>query len=152
SEAMIQQGISVPITTRSTGGEVTTKFVDATLILKSTPHITSDGSILMKLNINKSEADYSNANYLGESAIMKKEAQTEVLVRSGDTIVIGGVYTNKVSKTVRKVPVLGDIPILGWLFKRIDERVERSELLIFITPRIMNKVRSAMPLTRSEEE
>ncbi len=152
SEAMIQQGISVPITTRSAGGEVSTKFVDATLILKSTPHITSDGSILMKLNINKSEADYSNANYLGEPAILKKEAQTEVLVRSGDTIVIGGVYTNKVSKTVRKVPVLGDIPILGWLFKRIDERVERSELLIFITPRIMNKVRSAMPLTRSEEE
>lgn len=152
SEAMIQQGISVPITTRSTGGEVTTKFVDATLILKSTPHITSDGSILMKLNINKSEADYSNANYLGEPAILKKEAQTEVLVRSGDTIVIGGVYTNKISKTVRKVPVLGDIPILGWLFKRFDERVERSELLIFITPRIMNKVRSAMPLVRSEEE
>ncbi|HOW52417.1 MAG TPA: type IV pilus secretin PilQ [bacterium] len=152
SEAMIQQGVSVPITTRSQGGEVTTKFIDATLILKTTPHITSDGSILMKLNVNKSEADYSNTNYLGEPAILKKEAQTEILVRSGDTVVIGGVYTNKVSKTVRKVPLLGDIPILGWLFKQVDERVERSELLIFITPRIMNKVKSSMPLLKSEEE
>jgi type IV pilus assembly protein PilQ len=152
SEAMIQQGVSVPVTTRSTGGEVTTKFVDATLILKSTPHITSDGSILMKLNINKSEADWSNANYLGEPSIIKKEAQTEVLIKSGDTVVIGGVYTNKISKTVRKVPLLGDIPILGWLFKQVDERVERSELLIFITPRIMNKVKSSMPLIKSEEE
>ncbi len=152
SEAMIQQGVSVPITTRSSGGEVSTKFVDATLILKTTPHITSDGSILMKLNVNKSEADYSNTNYLGEPAILKKEAQTEILVRSGDTVVIGGVYTNKVSKTVRKVPLLGDIPILGWLFKQVDERAERSELLIFITPRIMNKVKSSMPLLKSEEE
>ncbi len=152
SEAMIQQGVSVPITTRSTGGEVTTKFIDATLILKTTPHITSDGSILMKLNVNKSEADYSNTNYLGEPAILKKEAQTEILVKSGDTVVIGGVYTNKISKTVRKVPLLGDIPILGWLFKQVDERVERSELLIFITPRIMNKVKSSMPLLKSEEE
>jgi len=152
SEAMIQQGVSIPITTRSQGGEVTTKFIDATLVLKVTPHITSDGSILMKLNVNKSEPDYSNTNYLGEPAILKKEAQTEILVRSGDTVVIGGVYTNKISKTVRKVPLLGDIPVLGWLFKQIDERVERSELLIFITPRIMNKVKSAIPLMKSEEE
>ncbi len=152
SDAMIQQGVSIPITTRSQGGEVTTKFVDATLVLKVTPHITSDGSILMKLNVNKSEPDYSNTNYLGEPAVLKKEAQTEILVRSGDTVVIGGVYTNKVSKTVRKVPLLGDIPVLGWLFKQIDERVERSELLIFITPRIMNKVKSSIPLLKSEEE
>ncbi len=152
SDAMIQQGVSIPITTRSQGGEVTTKFVDATLNLKVTPHITSDGSILMKLNVNKSEPDYSNTNYLGEPAVLKKEAQTEILVRSGDTVVIGGVYTNKVSKTVRKVPLLGDIPVLGWLFKQIDERVERSELLIFITPRIMNKVKSSIPLLKSEEE
>ncbi len=152
TEAMIQQGVSIPITTRGTTGEVTTKYVDATLILKATPHITADGSILMNLNINKSEPDWSNANYLGEPSIIKKETKTDVLVKSGDTVVIGGVYTNKTSKTTRGVPILSKIPILGWLFKSEETRVERSELLIFLTPRIMNKVRSSMPMLTSESE
>ena len=152
TEAMIQQGVSIPITTRGTSGEVTTKYVDATLVLKATPHITADGSILMNLNINKSEPDWSNANYLGEPSIIKKETKTDVLVKSGDTVVIGGVYTNKTSKTTRGVPILSKIPILGWLFKSEESRVERSELLIFLTPRIMNKVRSSMPMLTSESE
>jgi len=152
TEAMIQQGVSIPITTRGTTGEVTTKYVDASLILKATPHITADGSILMNLNINKSEPDWSNANYLGEPSIIKKETKTDVLVKSGDTVVIGGVYTNKTSKTVRGVPLLSKIPILGWLFKSEETRVERSELLIFLTPRIMNKVKSSMPMMTSEAE
>lgn len=152
TEAMIQQGVSIPITTRGTTGDVTTKYVDATLILKATPHITADGSILMNLNINKSEPDWSNANYLGEPSIIKKETKTDVLVKSGDTVVIGGVYTNKTSTTTRGVPILSKIPILGWLFKSKETRVERSELLIFLTPRIMNKVRSSMPMMTSESE
>ena len=150
-EAMIQQGTSIPITTRGTGGDVTTKYVDASLILKTTPHITADGSILLNIEINKSEPDWSNANYLGEPSIIKKEAKTEILIKSGDTVVIGGVYTNLTSKTKRYVPLLGQIPILGWLFKSEESRVERSELLIFLTPRIMNKVKSSIPLKTSEE-
>ena len=67
-------------------------------------------------------------------------------------MVIGGVYTNKTSKTTRGVPILSKIPILGWLFKSEETRVERSELLIFLTPRIMNKVRSSMPMLTSESE
>jgi len=152
TEAMIQQGVSIPITTRGTGGDITTKYVDATLILKATPHITADGSILMSIEINKSEPDWSNANYLGEPSIIKKEAKTEILVKSGDTLVIGGVYTNKTSTTQRGVPLLQDIPILGWLFKSRESRVERSELLIFMTPRIMNKVKSTMPMATSAAE
>ena len=150
-EAMIQQGTSIPITTRGTGGDVTTKYVDASLILKTTPHITADGSILLNIEINKSEPDWSNSNYLGEPAIIKKEAKTEILIKSGDTVVIGGVYTNLTSITKRYVPLLGKIPILGWLFKSEESRVERSELLIFLTPRIMNKVKSSIPLQQSEE-
>ena len=150
-EAMIQQGTSIPITTRGTGGDVTTKYVDASLILKTTPHITADGSILLNIEINKSEPDWSNANYLGEPSIIKKEAKTEILIKSGDTVVIGGVYTNLTSKTKRYVPLLGKIPVLGWLFKSEESRVERSELLIFLTPRIMNKVKSSIPLKQSEE-
>ena len=144
-EAMIQQGTSIPITTRGTSGDVTTKYIDATLILKATPHITADGSILLNIEINKSEPDWSNANYLGEPAIIKKEAKTEILVKSGDTVVIGGVYTNKTSYTKRGVPGISKVPVLGWLFKSEDHRVERSELLIFLTPKIMNRVKSAMP-------
>ena len=150
-EAMIQQGTSIPITTRSTGGDVTTKYVDASLILKATPHITADGSILLNIEINKSEPDWSNTNYLGEPSIIKKEAKTEILIKSGDTVVIGGVYTNLTSVTTRRVPLLGRIPVLGWLFKSRESRVERSELLIFLTPRIMNKVKSSIPLQQSEE-
>jgi type IV pilus assembly protein PilQ len=150
-EAMIQQGTSIPITTRGTGGDVTTKYVDASLILKTTPHITADGSILLNIEINKSEPDWSNSNYLGEPSIIKKEAKTEILIKSGDTVVIGGVYTNLTSKTKRYVPLLGKIPVLGWLFKSEESRVERSELLIFLTPRIMNKVKSSIPLQQSEE-
>lgn len=150
-EAMIQQGTSIPITTRGTGGDVTTKYVDASLILKTTPHITADGSILLNIEINKSEPDWSNSNYLGEPSIIKKEAKTEILIKSGDTVVIGGVYTNLTSQTKRQVPLLGSIPVLGWLFKSQESRVERSELLIFLTPRIMNKVKSSIPLKTSEE-
>lgn len=144
-EAMIQQGTSIPITTRGTSGDITTKYVDATLVLKATPHITADGSILLNIEINKSEPDWSNANYLGEPSIIKKEAKTEILVKSGDTVVIGGVYTNKTSYTKRGVPGISKVPVLGWLFKSEDHRVERSELLIFLTPKIMNRVKSAMP-------
>jgi len=150
-EAMIQQGTSIPITTRGTGGDVTTKYVDASLILKTTPHITADGSILLNIEINKSEPDWSNSNYLGEPSIIKKEAKTEILIKSGDTVVIGGVYTNLTSKTKRQVPLLGSIPVLGWLFKSEESRSERSELLIFLTPKIMNKVKSSIPLQQSEE-
>ena len=150
-EAMIQQGTSIPITTRGTGGDVTTKYVDASLVLKTTPHITADGSILLNIEINKSEPDWSNSNYLGEPSIIKKEAKTEILIKSGDTVVIGGVYTNLTSKTKRQVPLLGSIPVLGWLFKSEESRSERSELLIFLTPKIMNKVKSSIPLQQSEE-
>ena len=152
TEAMIQQGVSIPITTRGTGGDITTKYVDATLILKTTPHITADGSILMSIEINKSEPDWSNANYLGEPSIIKKEAKTEILIKSGDTLVIGGVYTNKTSVTQRGVPFFQNIPILGWLFKSKESRVERSELLIFMTPRIMNKVKSTIPMATTAAE
>ena len=149
-EATIQQGVSIPITTRSQGGEVTTKYIDATLELKVTPHITAEGAILMKLHINKSEPDWSNANYLGEPSIIKKEAKTDVLITSGDTVVIGGVYTNKTSKVERGIPFLKDIPILGWLFKSTEEKVERSELLIFLTPKIMNKLKSTISADANE--
>ncbi len=152
SEAMIQQGMSIPITTQGENNTITTKYIDATLILKTTPHITADGSILMNLSINKSEPDYSKQNSRGEPAILKKEAKTDVLIKSGDTVVIGGVYTNLTSFNKKGIPFLSEIPVLGWLFKSEDKKVERTELLIFLTPRIMNKVKSSIPLQKTEEE
>ncbi|MCK5807530.1 type IV pilus secretin PilQ [bacterium] len=151
-EAIIKQGVSIPITTRSQGGEVTTKYVDAVLELKATPHITAEGAILMNIHINKSEPDWSRVNHLGEPSMIKKEATTDILITSGDTVVIGGVYTNKTSRVERGVPFLKDIPILGWLFKSVSKQVERSELLIFLTPKIMNKLKSTLPANTTDEE
>ncbi len=151
SEAMIQQGVSIPIQTWGQNGAITTKYIDATLVLTTKPHITSDGSIFMSLSINKSEADWGHI-VNGEPAILKKEAKNNILVKSGDTIVIGGVYTNLISKDTHGIPFLSDIPILGWLFKSQEEKVERTELLIFLTPRIMNRVKSSIPLQTLEEE
>jgi len=149
--ASIEQGIMIPTITRDKDGGLVSKYVDATLKLDVTPHITSDGSISMSIKINKREPDWSRVNIFGDPAIIKKEATTEVLVESGDTIVIGGVYTNSVNTSHQGIPFLSDIPILGWLFKNKLEIIERSELLIFLTPTIMNKVKSNLNREQSEE-
>ncbi len=156
-EATIKQGTKIPISTSQDSGGTgsvtyTTEYIDATLELKTTPHITADGSILMKLEIKKEEPDWSRVDRFGHPAMTTKEATTEVLVKSGDTIVIGGVYSNKVAKNTSGVPFLSKIPVLGFLFRSELNQTERSELLIFITPRIMNRVKSFMPLMESEEE
>jgi len=155
-EAMIKQGVKIPITTLTAGADggasYTTQYIDATLELKTTPHITADGSVLMTLEIKKEEPDWSNKDLFGHPAMITKEAKTDVMVKSGDTVVIGGVYTNKQSVVKHGVPFFSDIPMIGWLFKYEEESVERSELLIFLTPRIMNKVKSSVPLQTIEEE
>jgi type IV pilus assembly protein PilQ len=137
-EAKIGAGTSIPISTVSAAG-VNTTFVEAKLELMVTPHVTQDGSILMKINTTKNEPDFSRTGAQGDPTILKKEASTEVLVKDGDTTVIGGIYTRKNSEEYQKVPFLAEIPVLGWLFKKRKVSDERTELLIFITPRIINR-------------
>jgi type IV pilus assembly protein PilQ len=137
-EATIGQGISIPFSQVSASG-VNTVFVEAKLELKVTPHVSADGSILLKIKAtnNQPNAQLTGAN--GQPSITKREAETEVLVRDGETTVIGGIYTRSTSNATRKVPFFGDIPILGYLFRSKSDVDDHTELLIFITPRILNR-------------
>ena len=136
--AQIRQGISIPISVVSAQG-VQTRFFNADLQLQATPHITQDGNILMKLNISKNEPDFSNRAADGNPTITQREAQTELLLGDGETTVIGGIYTRSTSESIKKVPLLGDLPLIGGLFRTRSEQDKRTELLIFITPRIVNR-------------
>ncbi|MBI3802861.1 MAG: type IV pilus secretin PilQ [Nitrospirae bacterium] len=134
-EAKIEQGESIPFATTSQQGTQTT-FVDANLTLLVTPHISPDGGIIMKVKVTKNAPAETRPGASGPS-ILRKEATTNVLVRDGETTVIGGIYETTKSDSISGIPYLMDIPVLGWLFKTTTKREDVSELLVFLTPRIM---------------
>ena len=137
--AKILKGTEVPYQEASSSGASTTSFKEAALSLEVTPQITPDNRIIMEVKVTKDAPDFSNAAASGGvPAITKNEVDAKVLVSDGETIVIGGVFSNTQSKSVDKVPFLGDIPYLGTLFRRDVVKDSKSELLIFLTPRIMN--------------
>ncbi len=145
--AKILKGSEVPYREASSSGAATTSFKQAALSLEVTPQITPDNRVIMEVKVTKDAPDFSNAAASqGVPAISKNEVNAKVLVADGETIVIGGVFTNTQSKSVDKVPFLGDIPYLGTLFRRDVVRDSKSELLIFLTPRIMNT--QAVAVTR----
>jgi type IV pilus assembly protein PilQ len=143
--ARISQGLSIPFSQVSAQGANTT-FVEARLSLEVTPHITQDGSVLMTIAAQNNQPDAANTGSNGQPAIQRKEANTQVLVKDGDTTVIGGIYVRRGSTATRAVPFLSKVPVLGLLFKAETERDERQELLIFITPRILNRQTIAQTL------
>jgi type IV pilus assembly protein PilQ len=116
-----------------------TIYIDAKLNLTVKPHVTNEGSVVMIVSVTRNEPDFSHVSQFGNPAILKRQAKTEMLVRDGDTAVIGGIYTRNASVSYQKLPWIADVPILGWLFKNKREEDDRSELLIFITPRIVNR-------------
>jgi type IV pilus assembly protein PilQ len=140
-EASIEQGTSIPYSQVSAQG-VQTAFKDAVLLLRATPHVTADGSILMKIKIQRDEPDFNNTSARGDPTILKRKAETELLVSDGHTAVIGGIFSRNHGTAFKKVPFFADIPILGWLFKSKSDSDRRSEMLIFITPRIVNRAES----------
>ena len=133
-EAMIEQGTQIPYSTVSASG-TQTQFVDATLSLKVTPHITPEGSIIMKLEAKNDSQGATGAN--GQPAINKKKATTEILVRDGETAVIGGILQVTRKKDESAVPWLSKIPVLGYFFRYDATQSQNQELLIFITPKIL---------------
>jgi len=136
-EAAIQQGDSIPFETVSDKG-TQTQFVDATLNLTVTPHITPNGSVIMKIKATKNAiGDFRSR--LGAPSISKREATTEVMVQDGETTVIGGIFENTKSESETGVPWLSKIPGLSWLFKRQSASDQTRELLIFITPTIVKR-------------
>jgi len=138
-KAKILQGKSVPVRKLTTEGTVSTEFKDVTLELNVTPHITPDRSISMSVEIKKEELDPTVPSVEGVPGTDKKEANTNVIIKDGETIVIGGMYKVTTNDSESGVPGLMRIPILGWLFKSTKIVSNTSELLIFITPRIVEK-------------
>ncbi len=138
-EANIQQGSSIPYETLSDKG-TQTQFIDANLMLTVTPRITPDNSIILKVKVSNNNPNTALRSSRGVPSIDKNEASTEILVRDGQTIVIGGIIRNKEGQVKSGVPFLMDIPIIGWLFKKEAKTVENRELLIFLTPNIIKNV------------
>ncbi|MHA7834031.1 MAG: type IV pilus secretin PilQ, partial [Algiphilus sp.] len=139
SEATIKQGLQVPITTRSQqdANSTTTEFVDALLELRVTPEITPDDGVFLNLFVTRNEPDFTQVNVDGNPAIATREVSTRVLVRTGETLVLGGAYQSEKTENVFKVPLLGDIPIIGRLFRRESNMRSQRELLVFVTPKIL---------------
>jgi len=138
-KAKILQGKSIPFRKITTEGTVSEEFKDISLELNVQPHITPDNSISLSLEIKKEEIDLAFTSALGTPGTDKKEAKTDVIIKDGETIVIGGIYKINTDESEKGIPGLMKIPILGWLFKKYKDEVTTSELLIFITPRIIEK-------------
>ena len=133
-KASIEQGTEIPYQEASTAGNTSVQFKKATLRLEVTPQITPEGAIFLDVKVNK---DSPGQQTLSGPAIDTKNVQTQVLVENGGTVVLGGIFEQQERKTVTKVPFLGDLPLVGYLFKNTSTVSDRSELLIFITPRIV---------------
>ncbi len=140
-KAKIEDGQEVPYvtTTTSTAGITqNVSFKTAKLSLEVTPQITPEGTVKMNLIVKKEEPDWTN-QVLGNPPIKSSIVETNVVVDNGGTVVIGGVFVSSAQNSVEKVPLLGDIPVLGWLFKYKKDVGSRRELLVFITPRVISE-------------
>jgi type IV pilus assembly protein PilQ len=137
-EAHIAQGTLIPYSQVSAQG-VQTAFQEAILQLRVRPHVTADGSVAMHVAVTRDEPDFNRTSTRGDPTILKRNAETDLLIEDGHTAVIGGIYTRNTGRQVDQIPFFGDIPILGVLFQRRRVRDERNELLIFLTPRIVNR-------------
>ncbi|MCO3862817.1 type IV pilus secretin PilQ [Pseudomonas aeruginosa] len=135
--AKILKGQEVPYQEASSSGATSTSFKEAALSLEVTPQITPDNRIIVEVKVTKDAPDFDRA-LNGVPPINKNEVNAKILVNDGETIVIGGVFSNTQSKSVDKVPFLGDLPYLGRLFRRDTVSDVKNELLVFLTPRIMN--------------
>ena len=136
TEAVISQGVEIPFQEASSSGATSTSFEEALLELKVTPQITPDDRINMELSISKDSPDFSNIQP-GGVPINTQKVETTVLVDNGDTVILGGIYERTKDHSVRKVPFFGDLPGVGFLFKKEFKQDNNRELLFFITPKIL---------------
>jgi type IV pilus assembly protein PilQ len=136
-QAVVKQGVRVPIVTQAQlGGPPTVTYVDAFLRLTVTPQITSEGTIFLNVDVENTTPDFGRV-VSGNPTLITQQATTQVLVTDGGTVVIGGVIQTQNSLNISQVPLLGDIPYLGNLFKRRSVSTSNQELIFFITPRII---------------
>ncbi|MCB1914965.1 MAG: type IV pilus secretin PilQ [Rhodocyclaceae bacterium] len=133
-EAVIEQGVEIPYQQATSSGATSVSFRKANLALRVKPQITPDGRVMLSLEVNK---DSRGEDTVSGPAIDTKHVKTEVLVENGGTVVIGGIYVQDTAFATNKVPLLGDIPVLGHLFKQNTKRDNKTELIVFITPKIV---------------
>ncbi|OPY66517.1 MAG: Type IV pilus biogenesis and competence protein PilQ precursor [Syntrophorhabdaceae bacterium PtaU1.Bin034] len=137
--ARITQGTQIPYQTSSSNLGTNIQFKDAVLELEVTPHVVKDGNISMKVKAKKDQPNF-DSRFGSVPAIDKREAVAELLVRDGETLVLGGIYEVTQDDQQSGVPVLQNIPLLGWLFKKITKTDNKTELLIFITPTLIRNL------------
>lgn len=136
-QALVKQGVRVPIVTQAQlGGPPTVTYVDAFLRLTVTPQITSENTIFLNVDVENTTPDFGR-QVQGNPTLITQQATTQVLVTDGGTVVIGGVIQTQNNVSIQQVPLLGDIPVLGNLFKRQSVSTNNQELIFFITPRII---------------
>jgi type IV pilus assembly protein PilQ len=140
-EAIIEQGVEIPFQESASSGATTTQFKKAVLSLKVTPQITPDDRVILDLAVTKDSIGQLVPSATGGfvPSIDTRNIQTQVLVKDGQTVVLGGIMETERRDTIKKVPLLGDVPVLGNLFKSKNKTNNRDELLIFITPRILRE-------------
>ncbi|ROV62411.1 type IV pilus secretin PilQ [Vibrio ponticus] len=136
--AYIEQGTEIPYLEAASSGATSVSFKKAVLSLKVTPQITPDNRLILDLNVTQDRPGEVLKTGTGEAvSINTQRIGTQVLVENGETIVLGGIYQRSVTDTVDKVPLLGDLPLLGALFRRSYQQLGKSELLIFVTPKVV---------------
>jgi type IV pilus assembly protein PilQ len=134
TQAVIEQGIELPYQVATSSGATSISFRKASLRLEVTPQITPDGNVVLDVDVSKdSKGDDTRAGF----AINTQHVKTSVMVENGGTVVLGGIYQQSESDNVTKVPLLGDLPVLGYLFKTTGRQNNKTELLVFITPKIV---------------
>jgi type IV pilus assembly protein PilQ len=136
NKAIIKQGVEIPYQEATSSGATSVEFKEAVLQLEVTPSITPDDRVIMDLKVNKDNPDFTRA-VLGVPPIDTRELETSVLVDNGETVVLGGIFERTKAFSKNSVPWFGDVPVIGWAFKQEQVQDENSELLIFITPRIL---------------
>ncbi|MES0327947.1 MAG: type IV pilus secretin PilQ family protein, partial [Gammaproteobacteria bacterium] len=136
NEAFIEQGVEIPYLSATSSGATSVEFKKAVMSIKVTPQITPDDRIIMDLTVNK---DSVGQVFGGIPSIDTREVQTQVLVNNGDTIVLGGIYEQVTRDEEDKVPLLGDLPLIGSLFRHTLKSDQKAELLIFVTPKILKE-------------
>ena len=138
-EAVIEQGTEIPYQEAAASGATNVEFKEAVLSLKVTPQITPDNHVIMDLEVTNDTPNVALSNATtGEPAINTQSVQTQVLVDNGETLVIGGIYQQDNNRQLVRTPFFGDLPYVGRLFQNRSNTSERRELLVFVTPRILD--------------
>ena len=140
-EATIEQGVEIPYQESASSGATTIQFKKAVLSLKVTPQVTPDNRIILDLNVKKDSVGQVIVGGAGQQvpSIDTREITTQVLVNDGQTVVLGGILETERRETEKKVPYLGDVPVLGRIFKTTGRTNNKDELLIFVTPKILRE-------------